>query len=278
MGIPRTKGDQRMTALILTILADAADILILAFVIYKILILLKDNRAIQLVKGIVVVLLLYYVSGWCHLDTVHFLLEQSWSVLLIGIIIIFQPELRNLLAHLGAKGPLFSLGLRAEPKERLIAEIMKALAVATTAKTGMLLVLEGKTGLKQYIETGTPLEAAVSRELLLNIFFKNAPLHDGAVIIRRNRLAGAGCIMPLTDNQNIDPGLGTRHRAALGISEVSDSLVLVVSEESGHLSAARYGKFYRNLTLAAAERMMREFYTAQPRQKQKKTRKRREPS
>ena len=267
-----------MTALILTVLADTADILILAFVIYKILILLKDNRAIQLVKGIVVVLLLYYVSGWCHLDTVHFLLEQSWSVLLIGIIIIFQPELRNLLAQLGAKGPLLSFGLRSEPKERLIAEIMKALAVATTAKTGMLLVLEGKTGLKQYIETGTPLEAAVSRELLLNIFFKNAPLHDGAVIIRRNRLAAAGCIMPLTDNQNIDPGLGTRHRAALGISEVSDSLVLVVSEESGHLSAARYGKFYRNLTLAAAERMMREFYAAQPRQKQKRTRERRKPS
>lgn len=259
----------------LTIIVNAADILILTFVIYRILILLKDNRAMQLVKGIVVVVLLYYISGWCRLDTVHFLLEQGWSVLLIGIIIIFQPELRSLLEHLGGKNNLLNIELKPLPKERLIDEIMKTLAVASTAKTGVLIVLEGKTGLKQYVDTGTSLEATVGHELLLNIFFKNAPLHDGAVIIRKNKIAAAGCIMPLTDNVNIDPAFGTRHRAALGISEVSDGLALVVSEESGRVSAARSGKIYRHITLEAAERIMRAFFAGEQKPKRKKLKVRR---
>lgn len=263
---------------VFTILANTADILILTFVIYKILMLLKDNRAMQLMKGIVVLVMLYFISGWLHLDAVHFLLEQGWSVVAIGIVIIFQPELRSLLENLGGKGTLLNLQPKPLPKERIIAEVTKALVTAAATKTGMLLIFEGKTGLREYIETGTTVEATVSRELLQNFFFKNAPLHDGAVIIRKNRVAAAGCIMPLTTNPEIDPALGTRHRAALGISEVSDSLALVVSEETGAISAARFGKLARRISLETAEGLMREFFAGDQRKKQKKIRKRRESS
>jgi diadenylate cyclase len=262
----------------LTILVNAADILILAFVIYKILILLKNHRAMQLVKGIVVLVLLYFVSGWLHLDTVHFLLAQGWSVVAIGIIIIFQPELRSLLEHLGGKGNLLNLQPKPLPKERIIAEVTKTLSTAATSKTGVILIFEGKTGLREYIETGIPVEGIVSHELLRNLFSKNAPLHDGAVIIRKNRIAAAGCIMPLTTNPYIDPALGTRHRAALGISEVSDALALVVSEENGRISVARAGKLQRHVSLETAESIMREFFGGGKKSKQQKIRRRREPS
>ena len=140
----------------------------------------------------------------------------------------------------------------------------------------MLIVLEGKTGLKEYIHTGTAVDAAVSSELLGNLFFKNAPLHDGAVIIRGSRIMAAGCIMPLTSNPDIDSAFGTRHRAAIGISEVSDGLALVVSEENGGISAAWNGKFYRHITPAAVERLLRDFYSGDRRKKAKGKKKRRE--
>lgn len=260
---------------VLTVLANGADILILTFVIYKILMLLKDNRAMQLVKGIVVLVLLYFVSGWLRLDAVHFLLEQGWSVVAIGIVIIFQPELRSLLEHLGGRGTLLNLQPKPLPKERVIAEVKRALATAAASRTGMLLVFEGKTGLREYIETGTAVEATVSHELLGNLFFKNAPLHDGAVIIRRNRVAAAGCIMPLTANAAVDPTVGTRHRAAQGISEVSDSLALVVSEETGRLSAARFGKLQRWISLETAEELMRKFFAGEQKKKERPVIKRR---
>lgn len=263
--------------LVLDILRNAADILILAFVIYKILILLKDNRAMQLVKGLFLLILFYFISGWLHLETLHVLLGQSWAVLFIGVVIIFQPELRSLLEHLGGKGVLMNQAKQG-PKERLIQDLLKTVSASSTSKTGLLIVLEGKTGLKDHIETGTPIDAAVSSELLGNIFFKNAPLHDGAVIIRGNRIMAAGCIMPLTSNHDIDPSYGTRHRAAIGISEVSDCLTLVVSEENGGISAAWNGRFYRHITLVATERLLRDFYTSSRRNKAKGKKKRRESS
>ncbi len=253
-------------ALALKILANAADILIMAFVIYKVLIFLKDNRAMQLVKGVILLLIVYYISGWFHMDTVHFLLGQSWSVVLLMLLVVFQPELRSLLERLGGKGTIGGAG-RNQPKERLIGEIVKSLTAASASKTGMLLVLEGKTGLKEYINTGTVIDAGVSSELLGNLFFKNAPLHDGAVIIRGNRVAAAGCIVPLSASTEIDPSFGTRHRAAIGISEVCDGLSLVVSEESGRISAARGGQFYHRLTPAAVERILRDFYSGDRRKK-----------
>ena len=263
--------------LVLEILRNAADILILAFVIYKILILLKDNRAMQLVKGLVLLIIFYYISDWLHLETLHFLLGQSWAVLFIGVLIIFQPELRSLLEHLGGKGALIN-PTKQGPKERLIQDLLKTITSASASKTGVLIVLEGKTGLKEYIHTGTAVDAAVSSELLGNLFFKNAPLHDGAVILRGGRIMAAGCIMPLTSNPDIDSAFGTRHRAAIGISEVSDGLALVVSEENGGISAAWNGKFYRHITPAAVERLLRDFYSGDRRKKAKGKKKRREAS
>lgn len=263
--------------LVLDILRNVADILILAFVIYKILILLKDNRAMQLVKGLVLLIAFYYISDWLHLETLHFLLGQSWTVLFVGVVIIFQPELRSLLEHLGGKGALLNQ-TKQEPKERLIQDLLKTLSAASVSKTGVLIVLEGKTGLKEYIHTGTSVDAAVSSELLGNLFFKNAPLHDGAVIIRGNRIMAAGCIMPLTANREIDPSYGTRHRAAIGISEVCDGLALIVSEENGGVSAAWNGRFYRHITPVAVEHILRDFYTSHRKRKSKEARKRRDSS
>ena len=256
------------------ILCSVADILILAFVIYKILLLLKDNRAMQLVKGLVVLFILFFISDWLHLDTIHFLLSQSFTALFIGIIIIFQPELRSMLEHLGGKGNLWN-STKQEPKERQISDLMKVLTTASSSQTGVLIVLEGRTGLKEYTHTGTKIDAALSAELLGNLFFKNAPLHDGAVIVRGNRIAAAGCIMPLSNNRDISSSCGTRHRAALGISEVSDCLALVVSEETSGVSVARSGRLYRHISSAAAEHIIRDFYSNKRRQKAKEKGKRR---
>lgn len=250
------------------ILCNVADILILAFVIYKILILLKDNRAMQLIKGLVVLFVLYFISDWLHLNTINFLLSQSFTALFIGVIVIFQPELRSLLEHLGGRGNLWN-STKQEPKERQIGDLLKMIASASATRTGVLIVLEGRTGLKEYVNTGTKIDAAVSAELLGNLFFKNAPLHDGAVIIRGNRIVAAGCIMPLSNNRDIDSAYGTRHRAALGISEVSDCLALVVSEESGAVSAARNGRLYRQISSSAAEQLIRDFYSGKRREKAK---------
>ena len=257
-------------ALFLEILTNAADILILSYVIYKILILLKDNRAMQLIKGLVLLFLLYFVSDWLRLDTINFILGQSWAAVFIGIVIIFQPELRSLLEHLGGKGNLLN-PVKQEPKERLILDLMHTLRSAADTKTGTLIVLEGKTGLKEYINTGTRLDAVVSEELLGNLFFKNSPLHDGAVIIRGNRIAAAGCIMPLSDNRDIDSAFGTRHRAALGISEVSDAIALIVSEETGGVSVAKNGKLYRHISSAAVEHMLRDFFLEKHHKAKKKS-------
>ena len=250
----------------LEIIVNAADILILAFVIYKILVFLKGNRAMQLAKGVVLLIIIYYLSGWFHLEVVHLLLSKSWSVFLLMMIIVFQPELRGLLERLGGKGASLN-SPKVGHKEKLILEIVKALSAAADSKTGVLIVVEGKTGLKNYVDTGTVIDATVSSELLGNIFFKNAPLHDGAVILRGNRIAAAGCIIPLTDSVDLDPSYGTRHRAAIGISEVSDGLSLVVSEETGRISAAMNGVFMEHLILDEVETLLRDFYSDKRRKK-----------
>ena len=257
-------------SLFLEILTNVADILILAFVIYKILILLKDNRAMQLIKGLILLFILYFISDWCHLDTINFILGQSWAAVFVGIVIIFQPELRSLLEHLGGKGSLLN-PVKKEPKERLILDLMQMLRSASSSKTGALIVLEGKTGLKEYINTGVRIDAVVSEELLGNLFFKNSPLHDGAVIIRGTRIAAAGCIMPLSDNRDIDSAYGTRHRAALGISEVSDAIALIVSEETGGVSVAKNGKLYRHISSAGVEHLLRDFFDEKHNKSKKKS-------
>lgn len=259
-----------MTGNILTVIISALDIFIMAFVIYKILMLLKDSRAMQLLKGVLILFAAYIVSGWLNLTTVHWILGKSWSVIVLGIAIIFQPELRNALEKLGRSHPLLGGGKQSNAMAATAAALEEAILVAANHKMGMLLVLQGATGLKQQMETGVLLDAKVSSELLLNLFFKNSPLHDGAAILSGNRVVAAGCIMPLTFKEDVASDLGTRHRAAIGTSEMSDALILVVSEETGVISSVRHGHIQRNLSPRSLRRTLYDFYNIPALKKRKK--------
>ena len=245
-------------------LISVADVVIVAYGIYRLILALKNTRAMQVVKGVLLLFFCYLLSGWLHLDAVNWILGKSWSVILIGIAIIFQPELRSLLERLG-RGRQFGFGLgggdlRTAAQTRMAKEISEMLLSASKDKIGVLLVLEGKISLGAQINTGVPIDGEISKELLLNLYFKNSPLHDGAVIIRNERIAAAGCIMPLTAKNNIDPSLGTRHRAAIGISEVSDALVFIVSEETGVISIAQKGTIYRDIKANGIAKAFDAFY------------------
>lgn len=221
------------------------DILIIAVIIYKAMDLIKETRAEQLIKGIVMLILATSLSEMLGLHTVYWLLKNAMTVGFIAILIIFQPELRKALEHLGrgkffAKGDVLELEL-----DNMLEQIDIAAAQLSKTKTGAIIVLEQEIGLNEYIETGTDIDSNITSELLLNIFIPNTPLHDGALIIRKNRIAAAGCFLPLTQNQNLSKELGTRHRAAIGVTELSDSMAIIVSEETGVISFAMEGKLSR---------------------------------
>ncbi|MDF2726320.1 MAG: hypothetical protein K0Q59_5998, partial [Paenibacillus sp.] len=209
---------------------EIIDVLIVSYVIYKLLMLLRGTRAIQLLKGIFVVMVTWALSITFHLNTLQWMMTQMFNIGLIALIIIFQPELRRALEQLG-RGKLFSRSTAEEDQEvnQRIGEIMKTVANLSKRRIGALIVFERETGLNEYIESGIPIGSEITSELLINIFIPNTPLHDGAVIIRQNRLMAAGCYLPLSENPFISKELGTRHRAAIGMSEVSDAISVVVS-------------------------------------------------
>ncbi|MDF2593377.1 MAG: ybbP, partial [Clostridia bacterium] len=194
------------------------DIFIIAIIIYKVMDLIKETRAEQLIKGIAMLIIATRVSEMLGLHTVYWLLKNAMTVGFIAILIIFQPELRRVLEHLG-RGRFFSKGDVLERElDTLLEEINKAVLQLSKTKTGAIIILEQEIGLNEHIETGTPIDSSITAELLINIFVPNTPLHDGALIIRGNRIAAAGCFLPLTQNQNLSKELGTRHRASLGIT------------------------------------------------------------
>ncbi|WP_026974642.1 diadenylate cyclase CdaA [Alicyclobacillus contaminans] len=216
------------------------DILIVAFVLYRLLLLIRGTRAVQLVKGIIVILTATAISNVLHLNELNWLLNKIITIGMIAIPVVFQPELRRALEQIG-RGGFFSLTAPSGPGEDLqptIAEVVKAAQVLAKMKIGALIVIERSTGLSEYIETGTYIEGIISSELLINTFIPNTPLHDGAVIVRGNRIISAGCFLPLTENRNLDKSLGTRHRAGLGVTEQSDCVAVIVSEETGRVSLA----------------------------------------
>lgn len=235
-------------------IADLVDIFIIAIVAYYFMMAIKGTRAVQLVKGILVVIAVYMVSSVLKLHTLNYILGSLVQVAMFGVIVIFQPELRNLLEKVGRLkvgnflGTAFDLVNHREETEMVIDEISRAAAEMAETKTGCLIVMERRTRLGEYMNSGTLLNADVSTELLKNIFTPNTPLHDGAVIIRANKIITAGCVLPLTANVNLASELGTRHRAALGLSEASDSVIVVVSEETGKISIAINGSLTRNLS------------------------------
>lgn len=228
-------------------LKDVIDMTIVAFVFYKFLMLMRETRAEQLIKGIVVLLVATQVSGWMQLHVINWVLRGTMTVGLIALLILFQPELRRGLEYIGRTKLLTKsiIDIQVEDNERMIDEIVEAVSSLSRQKIGSLLVFERTTGLNEIAETGTLIDGNVSRSLLINIFIPNTPLHDGAALIRRNKILAAGCLLPLTDSINIGKDLGTRHRAGIGITERSDSIVVIVSEETGSISIAENGKLIR---------------------------------
>lgn len=225
------------------------DIAIVAYVLYRLFVLIRGTRAVQLIKGIIVLLIATTVSGWFHLYTINWLMRQAQVMLIVALPIVFQPELRRALEHLG-RGRLFARSLRfmgEEEVKKVIKEITRAVELMAKNKTGALIVIERETGLKEVAETGTKIDGVVSAEFLVNIFVPKTPLHDGAVIIRGDRIVAAGCFLPMTENQEVERELGARHRSAMGITEHSDALAVVVSEQTGGISLGNAGKLIRHL-------------------------------
>lgn len=235
----------------LSIIKAVVDISIVSYVIYKLIVLVKETRAWQLIKGIIFILAATELSKILGLKTINYILQNTLSVLAIGAIVLFQPELRRGLEQIGRSRFKDIFGFE-EPDNRikttaLIEELIKACIELSKSFTGALIVIEKDTKIGEIINTGVKLESDVSSELVINIFTPNTPLHDGAIIIRDNKIKAAACFLPLTDNPNLSKELGTRHRAALGITEVSDSIAIVVSEESGKISFALNGGLTRNM-------------------------------
>ena len=229
---------------------DVIDILIVAYIIYRLMKLLKDTSAARLAKGVIWLLLIFLVATLAGLNTISFILRNSLGLGVTAAIVIFQPELRRLLEQLG-KGNFSSLLVSANDPAAVEAAInatVKACSDMSKSKTGVLIVFERKERLGEIVSTGTVMDAEPSPELLKNIFFKNSPLHDGALIMREGRICAAGCVLPLSGNQNLSRDLGTRHRAAVGMSESSDSVLVVVSEETGAISVTIGGMLKRHLS------------------------------
>lgn len=231
---------------------DILEICIIGFILYHILIWVKSTRAWTLFKGIIVIFMFTIFAMIFQLNAILWILSKTLNVGIIAIIIVFQPELRRALEQLGRKRLLGTIIPFDDPKEnerfseKTIGEIIKATYELSKTKTGALIVMEEKVALGEYERTGIPIDAIVSSQLLVNIFEHNTPLHDGAIIIRGDRIVSATCYLPLTDRLDVNKELGTRHRAAIGISEVSDSITIVVSEETGNVSVVQEGKITRN--------------------------------
>lgn len=235
-------------------ITDVVEIIIIAFLFYYMLVWIKNTRAWMLLKGLMVVLLFVLIAAVFQMNTIIWIAKNTLNVLLIALVIIFQPEMRRALENLGRKNILASLfsfdlskGENGKFSDKTINELVKACYEMGKVKTGALIVVEDDMVLTEYERTGIAVDGILTSQLLINIFEKNTPLHDGAVIVRGDRVVAATCYLPLTDSLSISKDLGTRHRAAVGISEASDSLTIVVSEETGRVSIALDGELYRNV-------------------------------
>jgi len=226
---------------------DIVDIMIVSFVFYKLLLLIKGTRAEQLIKGLLIILVVSKLSDIAKLYAVYFILDNTMKLGFIALLIVFQPELRRALEYIGRNKFLQKdyIANKKREMQNVFHEIVETVSFLSKKSIGALIVLEKKTGLGDYIETGIKLDAEISSELLISIFYDKTPLHDGATIISNNRIVAANTYLPLSTNNEVSQELGTRHRAGIGLSEVSDALVIIVSEETGSISVVNEGKLTR---------------------------------
>jgi diadenylate cyclase len=225
---------------------DLLDILVVSFLIYEVFKLIRGTRAVQMVLGGGMFVALFYGSRWAHLETVNWLIRNLAGYLVFAVIVLFQSDIRRALAHLG-RAPFFRYFAKEESAEESIEELVVATSMLSAQRVGAIIAIERQIGLRNYIEGGIPLDAVMTYDLLLSIFQPSSPLHDGAVIVQDDRVAAAACFLPLTVNPRLSKELGSRHRAAIGLTEENDSVAIVVSEETGAISLVADGQIERRL-------------------------------
>lgn len=239
--------------------SDYLDIIVVAFLIYKLLPLLRTPNVMRIARTVIALVIMAWVTDYAKLHTVSWILNQILAVGLIAFVVLFQPELRRMLDHLGSVklGSLFATSKPVQEMDTVITQTVMACETMSREKVGALIVFAREQHLDEYFKTGTQIDGQVSEQLLRNIFFKNSPLHDGAMIIRDGRVAAAGCVLPLSDSHRLSADLGTRHRAGVGMSEVSDAVVVIISEENGTISVAVGGMLKRHLAPQTLEKLLR---------------------
>ena len=240
--------------------ADILDILIVAFLIYKLIEIIRKTSSYNLTKGLLFILIALWLSGLFKLTMINFVLRKAVEIGLIALVIIFQPELRKLLSKMGSGSFYYFFSQKAQNTSELDAAINQTVLACeqmSATKTGALIIFERSIRINDIMTTGTIIDAETTAELLKNVFYPKAPLHDGALIIRNSRIAAAGCVLPLTANNNLSKDLGMRHRAGIGASEQSDAVVVIVSEETGAISVAIEGMLKRNLSIDTFEKILR---------------------
>lgn len=246
-----------------SVISMVLDICIVTALFYYVFMLMQGTRAVQLIKGLLILVAAVALSGWLQLDVLGWLLSQLWSVIILALAVIFQPEIRRALEQIGRsrlyirpfEGPSADM-------QPVYDAVVKAAVEESKHNVGMLVVLEREIGLNNYVETGIRMDCLVSEQTLINIFVHNTPLHDGAAIIRGNRILAAACFLPLSDNPNLSMSFGTRHRSGIGLTEVSDALVVIVSEETGAISVAVEGQIYVNLDEQALRQHIEQHFAA----------------
>ena len=238
---------------------DVLDISLMSLILYRLLLIIKGTKAAQMLIGLGILLLASMASRYLELYTIDWLVQSFWAQIVIAIIVLFQPEIRRALAHMGETQ--FLTFTKAEELKSL-EEIVKASISLANRKIGALMVIERETSLKDFVEVGTPLDAKVSKELLMSIFHPTSPIHDGAVIIKGNRIAAAGCFLPITLSSELSKSLGTRHRAGIGLTEETDAVAIIVSEETGFISMALDGRLETRLDMGTLRDMMTNLFVS----------------
>ncbi|MFH1014624.1 MAG: diadenylate cyclase CdaA [Nitrospirota bacterium] len=239
---------------------DILDIVLVSFLLYRLLLFIKGTKAVQMLIGIGVLLLVSLLSGYTGLYTIDWIIQSFWAQIVIAMIVLFQPEIRRALAQMGETPFLQSFTSAEELKS--LEEIVKASVALANRKIGALIVIERETSLNEFVEIGTSLDARVTREILLSIFHPSSPIHDGAVVIKGNRIVAAGCFLPIMLSSEVDKAMGTRHRAGLGLTEETDAVVIIVSEETGNISMAIGGKLETHIDMGTLRDILTDMFTS----------------